>query len=409
VRTLEGHPRAMLLAAALWATDGPAYARSHVQAHPAAGLAHRFDFAYDPLGGELRAWLVRAAAFAGGIQAKTLALAAAEGVGNVQETLPTEEDVAQADEALRELARRAWLSREGGGRCRVHPVVRDYVRGKAEPDALRAAEAGFARTFLSLADTFRAGLGDLEQAGEAVAFAAAERANFLRGQEVLVEQGDREGAVDYAYWLNELFQRTGDWADRRLALARGIEAAKEGEARRDVAGLSHNLGVLAQAQGDYGEARRLYAESLEIAEALGEQAGVAKSLHQLGMLAQGQGDYGEARRLYAESLEIVEAFGDRAGVAITWHQLGVLAQGQGDYGEARRLYAESLKIAEALGDRAGVAISKHALALLEEREGNLPEALALIREAEAIYMALGSPDAGQARQVRQRIEKAAGG
>ncbi|MGQ9459459.1 MAG: CHAT domain-containing protein, partial [Anaerolineae bacterium] len=232
-QALGGHPLALLLAAALWTTEGPAYARRQVEAHPSHGLEDRFDFAWAGLGSEQQGWLVQAAAFAGGMGARTFARASGMG----QE---------EADEALRDLARRAWLSREREGWYRMHPVVRDYVRHKAEPAALAAAERGFAQAFLGLAGAFQGLLGDVARAREAVAFAQAERANLLRGQEVLWERGDWEGAVAYAYHLGDLLERTGDWGDRRRALERGLDAARRAGAQQDVAGLAHNLGVLAQ-------------------------------------------------------------------------------------------------------------------------------------------------------------------
>jgi ElaB/YqjD/DUF883 family membrane-anchored ribosome-binding protein len=44
--------------------------------------------------------------------------------------------------------------------------------------------------------------------------------------------------------------------------------------------------------------------------------------------------------------------------------------------------------------------------LLEEQEGSISTALSLIRQAEELFTELGSPAHKQARQVRERLEKA---
>jgi len=185
-----------------------------------------------------------------------------------------------------------------------------------------------------------------KQAREAVARAAAERLNLIGAQEAALERGMRAEAVAFAYWLNELFERSGHWDLRRRALENGLKAATPGT--RNEAAFRHNLGVLAQDTGDYGQARQFYQESLRIAEELGDRAGVAQTLHQLGMLAQDTGDYGQARRLYEESLRIKEELGNRAGVAISLGQLGRLAELEGNYRVAVRLWAVALATFEEL-------------------------------------------------------------
>jgi tetratricopeptide (TPR) repeat protein len=117
-------------------------------------------------------------------------------------------------------------------------------------------------------------LNDPEQARGAVAWAAAERLNLIGAQEAALERGMRAEAVAFAYWLDDLFERSGHWDLRRRALENGLKAATPGT--RDEAAFRHNLGVLAQDTGDYGQARQFYQESLRIAEELGDRAGVAK-------------------------------------------------------------------------------------------------------------------------------------
>ena len=439
VRLLEGHPLALLVAAALVADEGPQEALEAVRANPARGeTARRFDFSYNRLPEPERRMLARLAAFAADVDRPIAeAIAAFSLEGGEPDPIP------DPPERLRELVRRSFLALtptpggeaatpspspaarergrgpggEGEGPCyHLHSVLRAYVRGKPESNIARE-DRRMVRFYLPRVEEAYSHLNDPEQAREAVARAAAERLNLIGAQEAALERGMRAEAVDFAYWLDRLFERSGHWDLRRRALENGLKAATPGT--RDEAAFRHNLGVLAQDTGDYGQARQFYERAAETFRDLGARREQAAVLHQLGMLAQDTGDYGQARRLYEESLRISEELGDRAGVAQTFHQLGTLAQRQGDYDQARRLYEESLRIAEELGDRAGVAQTLHQLGNLAYLQGDYGQArqfyeraaetfrdLGARREQAAVLHQLGmlaqdTGDYGQARQFYQ--------
>jgi tetratricopeptide (TPR) repeat protein len=386
---LDGHALALLQAAALAGDMGLNQALAQVRANPARGeTARRFDFSYESLPEPRKELLHRLAAFAADFDLQAIAAICSpppelgEGLG-----------VGAWDAELPELVRGSFVERHPLGpdydRFRLHPVMREYLRRRAGPEAMAAHDRCFARYFLALADWGWRQLGDPETALQAVALGALERANLLAAQQACLAQALWDEAVSLAYRLNDLFERTGHWADRRRVLEAGIEAARKGEARRDEAGLAHNLGALAQAQGDYTEARRLYGEALDIKQQLGDRPGVATTLHNLGMLAQDQGDYAEARRLYGEAAETFEQLGAQREQASVLHNLGVLAQAQGDYAEARRRYGEALDIRQQLGDRAGVAQTLGQLGTLARLQGDYPEARHLYQRSLDISQQLG--------------------
>lgn len=326
-RLLDGHALALLQAAALAGDMGLDYALAQVRANPARGeTARRFDFSYNPLPEPQKELLHRLAGFAAGFDLQAVEAVCEEDLTPPPPLRGTPSPLPKWGEGrepeggarawhthLPELVRGSFVERRTLGpdyaRFRLHPVMREYVRRKAGPAPMAAHDRRMARYFTALAGWGRDQLGDPQTALQAVQMAALERANLLAAQEVSLAQELWDEAVSLAYRLNELFERSGDWADRRRALKAGIEAARESEKQRDEAGLAHNLGVLAQDTGDYGEARRLYGESLDIAEQLGDRAGVAKSLHQLGVLAEEDGNLREAERLFAESLATFEALG----------------------------------------------------------------------------------------------------
>jgi len=397
---LDGHALALLQAAALVGGMGLEYALSQARANPARGeTGRRFDFSYNPLPEGRKEVLHRLAAFAAGFDLQGALNVCTNALG--EETF---EAMSGWDAELPELVRGSFVERQelvaGYHRFRLHPVMREFVRGKAGAEAMAAHDRRMARYFTALAGWGRDQLGDPETALGAIGTAAVERGNLLAAQEACLGLGMWDEAVRLAYDLNWLFERSGHWADRRRVLERGIRAAQEGGDENRAAELSHNLGVAYQDIGKYGEARARYEQALEVKRQLDDRKGVATELHQLGMVTQAQGDYAEARRLYQESLEIQEAVGDRAGVGISLQDLGKLAQDQGDYAEARRLYQESLEIARALGDRAGVASSVHQLGVLAQARGDYAEARRLYEESLEIERALGDR-AGVAKTLHQ--------
>jgi tetratricopeptide (TPR) repeat protein len=379
------------------AKDRPSFLALPVAERPEESVALAFALSYEGLGEEERELFRALGAFApAGFTVGTVAGVWGGEGGEEGGEGRGEEEAEGALERLEALSLVRRAAKEGAqaevveGRYDLHPLVRDYAQALSEKAGERERWAErHVRYFLALADWGRDQLGNPETALAAVRTAAAERGNLLAAQEASVGLGMWDEAVSLAYYLGELFTRSGHWADRRRALERGIEAAREGRKRRDEAGLAHNLAVLAQNQGDYPEARRLHQEALGIEQQLGDRGGVAKILHELGILVEQQGDYAEARRLYEESREIVQQLGDRAGVATSLGQQGNLAYLRGDYAEARRLYQESLEITQQLGDRAGVARSLQSLGAVAQSRGGYAEARRLYQESLEITWQLG--------------------
>jgi len=407
---------AQMLANLETAVDLPAFLALPLAEKPEDSVALAFALSYDALAESDQGLFRTLSPFApAGFTPQTVAA-----------VLDQEEDVAGVEAALERLEALSLVRRtrdrteptdRAAARYDLHPLLHDYARALAERAGEQKSLAEqYVRCFTALAGWGRDQLGDPKTALGAIAQAAMERANLLAAQEAVLAQGLWDEAIHLAYRLNNLFERSGHWADRRRALEAGIDAAGKAGDKREVALLANNLGIayqqigeytdarlhyeaslhgleevsekrsipyasvlhqlglLAQDQGDYAEARRLYQESLDIKQQLGHRAGVAYTLGQMGNLAYAQGDLGEARRLYDQVRDVSQQMGDRRSVAKALHQLGLLAQDQGDYAEARRLYQESLDIEQQLGDRAGVALSRWGLGNLAQDQSDFVEA-----------------------------------
>jgi len=247
---LEGHPLALLQAAALVETLGVSEALELVQQNLVRGeLQRRLDFSYHPLPEGEKELLHRLAAFSADFdQAAVEAICAMAG----------KEDECPLENwrwLLAELVRRSWVERwEAGGhdRFRLHPLVREYVRRRAG-SRMENHDRRMAAYFLFLTDQWRARL-DTAEARDAVAMAARERQNLLGGQEAAMRLGLWDWAIEYGYGLHELFYRTTHWADRIRVLKLALKAAEEKGDKRDVAAMAHNLGVALQDGGEYAAA-----------------------------------------------------------------------------------------------------------------------------------------------------------
>ncbi len=393
---LDGHSLALLQAAALAGSMGLDYALAQARANPARGeTGRRFDFSYNPLPEPRKELLHRLAAFAAGFDLQAIGAICS----SAEEELPSPHrggaggEVLHWDADLPELVRGSFVERHPLGpdyaRFRLHPVMREYLRRKAGVETMVAHDRRFARYFTGLADWGGRQLDNPKTALQAVAIATLERANLLAAQEVSLAQGLWDVAVSLAYDLDNLFERSGHWADRRGALEAGIGAAQRAGNEDTAAELAHNLGTAYQGIGEYGEARARYEQSLQLKKTSGGRQGQAIILHQLGMLAQAQGDYAEARRLYQESLDIAQQLGDRAGVADTLGQLGTLARLQGNYAEARRLYLESLGDYQQLGSRVNAALMQWGLGNVAQNQGDYAEAECQWQAAIATFRELG--------------------
>jgi len=310
-------------------------------------------------------------------------------------------DMIGVEAALERLRTLSFVHPIAVGRCSLHPLLHSYAGTLSE----RAGEQErwgkrYVRFFVVQADWVWRRSHSPETALQAVTAVTIERGNLLAAQQTSLALGLWDETVTLAYRLDELFKRTGHWADRRLALERGIDAARRGRLRRDEAGLAHNLGLLVQGHGDYAQARRLYEEALDVARQLDDRASVAVALHNLGVLAQIQEDYAEAHRLHQQAARAFERLGDRVGVARTLHQLGNVAYRQGAYAEARRQYGAALDMAQQLGDRAGVASTASQMGKLAYLQGNVEQALHMVQKSLAIRRELGD-DEGIAANLRQ--------
>ncbi len=446
-RLLEGHPLALMIAAALLRSNTIAGALAQVKANPARGeVGKRFDFSYNPLPDVEKDLLHRLTSFASIINPLFL---------NHLCTNPQlcgDSPIPNWNEAITELVRKSFVDviettakDENGNeitfnRYRLHPIMRQYAHSKPERKIIYRHDLNTAKLLTGFAQQYKQNFDALEnELGNLLGVMEWGLGIRMQGlgveglkiEDLRAEVARIEIAMAWAIAMpnSGVLGVRGYWSEARKRLAQATEAAKqigdvhsEGafinsratisvsqgyiiEAKNDYskaleiartqgfkqgeAATLHQLAILAQDTGDLTEARKLYDQSLQMRRELGDKQGIASSLHQLAMLAEHAGDLTEARNLYDQSLQLKRELGDKQGIAQTLHNLAIIAQNTGDLTEARNLYNQSLQMKRELGNKQGIASTLHQLASLAQAAGDLTEARKLYNESGFVFNELG--------------------
>jgi tetratricopeptide (TPR) repeat protein len=423
-RLLDGHPLALMLAAALlWKID-LAGVLALVKANPARGeVGRRFDFSYNPLPAEEKELLHRLAAFASHAHPKFIEQLCTKSelfpqsplfshlvrwlikVLHIEHYFFSDDALPNWQPALTELVRKSFVEMlefasedaEGKGiiftRYDLHPIMRQYAAGKAGLDAMRQHNFNAAKLLLAFARQFKQDFDMLE--GELPnLLGVMDWADAERQVEGGKSQEEAARVVIKMIWAignipDGILFLHGHWNEAKKRLMQAAEAAWQIKDVEGEAAFIGNAAIIAHQQGDIAGARAELEKVKAIFEKVGRKDQVASALHHLGWLAQDTGDLAEARQLYSQSLQLARELGDKQGTAKSLHQLGRLAQDTGNLAEARQLYSQSLQLTRELGDRAGEAKTLNALASITFAEGDHETARRLLNQSLKIAQQLG--------------------
>ncbi len=297
----------------------------------------------------------------------------------------TEDEQMNWLEPLVELMNLSLVEQEGSV-VRLHPLVRQFVRGRLPEDgeALRREVAGAIvaqgqqieyRFTMAQARDYAPWIPHLEEV-------AAALLPWVADDDVISPLS----ALDRYYDGQGLYNAAEPWSRQCVEVAR----SRLGNQHPDTAAALNNLANLLRSQGNYAEAEPLYREALAIKrENLPpNHPSLATGLNNLAELLRSQGNYAEAEPLYREALAI-----DRESLppnhpqlARHLNNLALLLYSQGNYAEAEPLYREALAIdRESLPpNHPSLATGLSNLAGLLYSQGKYAEAEPLFREALAI-------------------------
>jgi tetratricopeptide (TPR) repeat protein len=320
--------------------------------------------------------------------------------------------LADATAMLDSLHAEGLLTETGYRRYGMHDLLRRYARDHAAAlgadDAQRAlgrlldyyartaarADARLARqTRHSPAPaTSPAGSPDgpgLADAGQALAWARAERASLLACLDHATRDHQHARVTALTAGLAELLRRDGPWTDAVTRHTTALHAARHLGDQPALASTLHNLGVMRYLTGDYPGAAQDLEQALTIYRDLGDQLGQANTLNNLGTVRQLTGDYPGAAQDLEQALTIYRDLGDRLGQASALYCLGTVRWLTSDYPGAARDLEKALVIFRDLGDQLGEATALRGLGIVQRLTGDYPGAAQDLEQALTIYRDLG--------------------
>ena len=353
---------------------------------PGGAVRSAFDLSYGDLGDDQRRTFRR--------------LGLLEGPDTTPETTAAllGVEVPRALRLLRDLSRAHLVAAIGGGRYRVHDLLREYARehaaGEDDPGEREAALLRLVRWYHRGARAASAALSG-PNGPAARAWFEAERENLV----AVTGQAARAGRHELTWQLADAqfaFLELRHFNTFNLEVHRlGMAAAQAAGTAGDRAVMLHHLAVIHRGRGRYDDALRYDEHANDLWSALGDsrsaaaaQNGLARTYRLLSDYPRsldhaatalklnrdhddryGEGDaldniaqaywhlsrFPEALEHAAEALEIRRITGDRRGEGQTLDNIGQIHLFVGDYAQAARHLLEALDIAQEVGDRHGEA------------------------------------------------------
>jgi predicted ATPase/DNA-binding SARP family transcriptional activator len=281
---------------------------------------------------------------------------------------------------LAALADRSLLQLEAGGRCSLHPLIRQFARERLDAQALAAVQAQHARHFQHrLAHLERAAIAadqaaldeiglDLENCRQAWRWAVAQRATDVLAATAVA--------------LKEYFNVRG-------RVAEGLELLSEARALADADAPCGAIVLSAIAQSHYrlsrlDDAAAAARQGIRLARAAGSRAASVRCLSVLGTCCWQWGRNDEARRLLQQAVRHAEAIGDVRGAALAIHNLALVEKALGNNARAAQLMVDWLVVQRAQGEWLRVAMGLSNLAYVYQAQGEWHLAQACLEEGLAL-------------------------
>jgi LuxR family transcriptional regulator, maltose regulon positive regulatory protein len=315
----------------------------------------------------------------------------------------------------------------GGGRFRLHALLRQYLKSHIErSDPARAL--ALSRRWSEVAEAHAAPAEALDHAVAARWWEQVVRLLESHAEE-WIAQGRRQrvaGALD-ALPSGVLEKRPGlRLYGARLALVEGrptvaIERARQvffaARQRRDSRTEAKALlleAIATMSARRFEEAFQLCLQALEHRTVRRDKRLLAEAYRYLATVQTVRGAPQAALEHYERSLTLYERFGSRWDVAAVLNNLGTVLRQVGDRENAERRHLRALALREEMGDIIGIGKSQNNLALLFMCGGALHRAEQLLTSSIAIAESAGQPalaapwriSLGDLRRAQQRAREA---
>ncbi|MBN1669113.1 MAG: AAA family ATPase [Anaerolineales bacterium] len=340
---------------------------------------------------------------------------------------------------LQYLINQSLLHWSGGGRLRMHALLRRYAANRLadRPEIEQLAGANHSHYYLEALAQWGQTLKGPDQQN-ALEQVRSDYANILAAWDWAARHGKHEellAAVDGLCWYllwqvlyeegawlcqtslaalagPDPHQPTGQrlrirllaWQGRFLQLlgekGRGHESLKMAQAElerafRDNAEMAFEQGLIwyligkAVESQDRPAARDLYQRSLDLFQQSGYTWEAAHLLSHLGGIAWNMGAYSQAEHYHYQAWQARFSLEDERGIANSSMALGMTSLYQGKFAEALTQTKHGCHLRRQVGDRLGIADSLRNLGWTHLFLGDFQQAVALLTESVSIYQSLG--------------------
>jgi tetratricopeptide (TPR) repeat protein len=226
---------------------------------------------------------------------------------------------------------------------------------------------------------------DLQDTGQALAWARAERASLLACLDDATRAGQHARVITLTAGIAGLLRRDGPFSDAITRHTAAVQAAERAGDRLGQANAHHDLGVAQRLAGDYPGAAQVLEHALSIYHDLGSRLGQANTLSSLGNARRAMSDYPAAAQALEQALAIYRDLRDRRGQAVALHDLGDVRLHTDDYPATTEVLEQAQSIYHDLGSRLGQANTLSSLGNVRRATGDYPPAAQALEQALAIY------------------------
>lgn len=290
---------------------------------------------------------------------------------------------------------------------RLHDLLRDYARGRAQesgPQVCRAAVGRVLEWYLATADAAqrrlfpdRRVLGTGEAAAatgrsggfagdeEAFGWLNAERANLVAAVALALEHGFWRAAWQLPAALRHFLERGGHWRDWLYTAEAGLAGARRDRERRGEALMLSDLGA---ANGNVGRLDRsvdLLTQAVMVSLELDDPMYEAQALNNLGIALAMSGQPAAAVDHLQRALDIVRELELPRHQAWTLSNLGLIRARLGQYREALHCLRGVVALQRGAADPVGLARSLRNLGEALRHGGEPAEAIRVLRQAHELH------------------------
>jgi tetratricopeptide (TPR) repeat protein len=289
-----------------------------------------------------------------------------------------------AETALKALCGLSLTQESRAGRCRLHPLLRDYAREKL---SLHAAPLGGSNAYVRMIEYyFQMVIGVADQGFSPL---RSDVSNILFALEAAHSQNNPALLVRCANVFQPMLYYWGLHRELDVLMSRALSAAAQLDDKAELPSLLFNLAMVEAENGtDYAQAEAHCLQALESARELCQWDIAARCLNYLASLASYQGDQGRTEDYWTKAEALARQHGVRRVLATVAHNRGIRAMELGEFAQAESAFEAFVEFCRAEHHSGWLAVGLDNLGTLAYRRGEHEQAERYYAESLAVTEAM---------------------